>query len=425
MTPIRLTIASLAVALSLTLAASAQAYVYWGDPHAGTIGRANNDGSDATDSFIDAGGEPFAIAVDAGHIYWANKATASIGRANIDGSDVEPNFITGAGEPTGVAVTSSYIFWSDMKNDKIGRANLDGTGKLPSLIATEASPCGVAVDSGSVYWPQFDLGLNEARIGRAAFNGSSVKSNLAELGAPYLICGVAVNSANVFWASTGFVNGTQIGRANVSNGQAVNPSLIGDATGPCGIAVFGTQLFWANGGNGTIGRANTDGTAVDEEAIHTGGGQICGVAVDTLSSPLTPPSEPSPSPTTPSTPSSPSSPAPTSPTAPSPAPKSPSVRIVGHKLDKKKGTAQVSVAVSGAGLVSLQGKGIVAAVVKTHGAETVSLPVRVVKKKVSTLRRAGHLKAKLSISFAPSAGGGVGIASTSLTLIEKQAAPKP
>lgn len=415
MTPLRFTIASLVVTLSLVFAASAQAYVYWGDPGAGTIGRANNDGTDVTDTFIDTGGEPLAVAVDAAHLYWANRA-GTIGRANIDGSDVEPNFISGLGEPNGVAVTSSYIFWSDPKNDKIGRANLDGTGKLPNLIPTEASPCGVAVDSGSVYWPQFDLGPNEARIGRAAFNGSSVKSNLAELGAPYVICGIAVNSANIFWASTGFSNGTEIGRANISDGGAINPSLIGGADGPCGVAVFGTQLYWANAGDGEIGRANTDGTALDEELVQTGGGDICGVAVDSLASPLAPPAEPPPP-----AQSTPSSPAPTSPTPVAPAP---SVSVVGDKLDKKNGTAQVEVAVSGAGLVSLQGKGILAAVKKARGAETVSLSVRPAKKTKSTLRRVGHLSAKLSISFAPSAGGGAPSAGTSLTLVEKKASPK-
>lgn len=98
----------LTLALSLVFATSAHAYVYWGDPNAETIGRANLDGSFATDAFIQTGGQPLAIAVNASHIYWANKG-GSIGRANINGTEVEPNFIKGLGEPSGIALTPSLI----------------------------------------------------------------------------------------------------------------------------------------------------------------------------------------------------------------------------------------------------------------------------------------------------------------------------
>jgi hypothetical protein len=82
--PIRTTIVLLAVALSLVFAASAQAYVYWGDPNAGTIGRANLDGSDATDAFIHTGGTPVAVAVDSSHIYWADESDGrSAGRTSM------------------------------------------------------------------------------------------------------------------------------------------------------------------------------------------------------------------------------------------------------------------------------------------------------------------------------------------------------
>jgi len=80
--PARRLIILFTLALSLVFAGSAHAYVYWGDHHAGTIGRANNDGSGATNSFIDTGGEPFAVAVNAGHIYWANKSGGKSNRTS-------------------------------------------------------------------------------------------------------------------------------------------------------------------------------------------------------------------------------------------------------------------------------------------------------------------------------------------------------
>jgi hypothetical protein len=61
---------------------------------------------------------------------------------------------------------------------------------------------------------------------------------------------------------------------------------------------------------------------------------------------------------------------------------------------------------------------------KARGAETVSLSVHAAKARKVTLRRVGRLRAKLSISFAPSSSGGVPTAGTSLILVEKKASPR-
>lgn len=398
---VRRLIVALALALPCVFAAQAHAYVYWGDPGAGTIGRANNDGSGATDSFIQTGGAPIAVAVNSSYIYWANLTGGTIGRANINGTEVEPSFISGISEPGGVAVTSSYIFWTSLHEQTVGRANLDGSGKLPSLIPTGVSPCGIAVDSGSVYWSNLD-GV-EGTIGRASFNGTSREPEFVKKTGAGQICGIAVNSANIFWADTGFINdATQIGRANASDGESPNPSLIGDADGPCGIAVFGTQLYWANKGNSMIARANTDGTSVNEALINVGSGEICGVAVDSLSSPLGPP-PPNPGPTPP----------------PAPTPPAPTLTLA-VKLDKKHGTARLSATVNEAGTIAFTGKGIVAAKTKAHGAETVALTVQPTKAKKATLRRSGRLATKLTVTFTPTTGASVKRVQ-SVTLLEQRA----
>jgi hypothetical protein len=409
--PARRLLIAIAITVQLVFAASAHAYVYWGDYQAGTIGRANNDGTDVDNGFIATGGKPIAVAVDQAHIYWANESGGTIGRANIDGTEVEPSFIKGIQEPQGVAVNSTSIYWASLSGHEIGRANLNGSGVNLGLITGAGTPCSITVDSGHIYWGNF---ATPAYLGRASLTGSEANSVWTGLG-NVIPCGLAVNSANVFYADTGFLGHAlhEIGRVNLVGTPTAQPSIIGDAEGPCGMTIFGSRLYWANQGNGTIGVANTDATGVDESLVSTGAVEPCGVAVDSLSSPLAPPAEPAPPAP------SPSPPAPASPVVPPP-----SVRVVGDKLDKKNGTARVMVAVSGAGLVSLQGKGIVASVKKARDAETVSLSVRAAKAKEAMLRRVGRLKAKLSISFAPSSGGGVPTAGTSLTLVEKKASPR-
>jgi hypothetical protein len=283
--------------LALTLAASASAFIYWANSKTQTIGRAENDGSGVDDAFIHTGQLPFAVAVDASHVYWVNQKDNSIGRANIDGSGVDNSFITGILEPDGVAVNGSSIYWSTIPGP-IGRANLNGTGLKAKFITAASEPCGLALDNGHVYWA--DDSLPPEHIGRASLDGSFLQPEYVTMEAAFP-CGVAVNSANIYWADTGiFGGGTRIGRADVASGKNVDLSFIAGASTPCGLALdASSHLYWANAETSTIGRANSDGTAVDQSFIAAGGGEPCGVAVDSLASPLpaTPLAPPSPTPT--------------------------------------------------------------------------------------------------------------------------------
>jgi hypothetical protein len=401
------------VALPLAFAASAHAYVYWGDYQGGTIGRANLDGTAVEDSFIQAGGKPNAVAVTSSHIYWANETGGTIGRANIDGTAVEPNFITGINEPFGVAVNSSSIFWTSLGANEIGRANLDGTGKKLNFVPSVETPCSIALDSGHVYWGTASL---TSFVGRASLTGSSPEPEWVNLHT-YTPCGLATNSANVFVADTGFLGASahEIGRITIAN-KNFDPSTIGEAEGPCGLAVDGSRLFWANQGNDTIGVANTDATGVDESLVQTGGDEICGVAVDSLSSPPTPPP-----PTDPGSGSgggsNQSPPPPQAPQPPTPG----IVRWVKAKDDPKHGTARVTVQVNEAGAVSVTGKGIVASKTQAPGAGPATVAVIAAKTKRPTLNRTGKLVARVMVLFTPSNNGSPDTVTKPVTLrlIEK------
>ena len=272
---------------------TAGAYVYWATPQAGTISRATNDGATVQPDFIATLGNPSAISVDAGHIYWASYAGHSIGRAGIDGGAVEPEFIKLPYAPTGLAVNESHVYWA--ADTLIGRADLNGTGAEPEFIKKNVGfPCGLTVDSGHLYWPTGVSG--PGYVERAPLNGSTVEYEFVAMSPVAALCGIAVNTTNVFWGDNGFGGGTNIGRANLSNGKGVDTSFIGQALGPCELALLGSKLYWANSGTSTIARANTDSTGVEYEWIHTGApkGTICGVAVDNLSPPPPPPPSPGP-----------------------------------------------------------------------------------------------------------------------------------
>jgi hypothetical protein len=280
----------LAASALLLVAPTASAFVYWGAAENDWIGRAANDGSAVEPNFIRTGEEPVAVAVDSAHIYWADQDGNAIGRANIDGSGIDNSFIS-VPEPSGVAVNGSSIYWGTL-NGHIGRADLSGTNESPNLVTGLSEPCGLALDAGHVYWAEIATGT-PAYIARVGLDGNTLQLHYVTIPGTSFPCGVAVNSSNIFWTDVGFFGGgTRIGRANTNTGEGADPSLIGDASSPCGAALDGTHLYWANGGSHTIGRANTDATAVNESFIATGSGALCGVAVDSLTPPPASPLSP-------------------------------------------------------------------------------------------------------------------------------------
>ena len=82
-------------------------------------------------------------------------------------------------------------------------------------------------------------------------------------------------SRHVYWSN---YNTAAIGRANV-DGTEVNQSFIGTNFNPEGMAVDGNHIYWSNLGSNTIGRANVDGTGVNQSFI-SGASSPAGVAVD-------------------------------------------------------------------------------------------------------------------------------------------------
>jgi virginiamycin B lyase len=95
----------------------------------------------------------------------------------------------------------------------------------------------------------------------------------------FLLLGLALPTsapAFVFWTN----NDGSIGRANL-DGTGVDQSFIRlDGAFPAGIAINASHVYWTNFTAGTIGRANLDGTGVDRTFISGTGPFPSGLAVD-------------------------------------------------------------------------------------------------------------------------------------------------
>lgn len=161
-------------------------FLYYTTWHSNTVGRVGLSDSIAAPTWINGlTGDPGVTArntagvdSDATHVYWGNwrfddEASGTIGRADLDGNNANNNFINNAGAVYGVAVNDSAVFWANTGANgagTIGRANIDGTGVNNSYISGINSPNGVALDSSHIYWPSPD----SSGIGRAGLGGSNV-----------------------------------------------------------------------------------------------------------------------------------------------------------------------------------------------------------------------------------------------------------
>jgi hypothetical protein len=252
-----LTATVLVAALTMLLATSADAFVYWANRDSETIGRAKTNGKGVDQSYIKARTSVYGVAVDDDHVYWTDRRGGGIGRAGRDGSAVKRKFVTGLSSPHGIAVDDHYIYWANSGTDSIGRAALDGSGVNPSFIPAAKGAVEVAVDGHYVYW------TNSAGIGRASLDGTGANTSFIST----LAYGVAVDSRHVYWGFFGYgPTRGGVGRATL-NGTGIKKKFVSvRRIYPHDVAVDDAHVLWVE--QGGIGRSALSGKNVKTAFIH-------------------------------------------------------------------------------------------------------------------------------------------------------------
>jgi hypothetical protein len=84
-------------------------------------------------------------------VYWDNPQAGTIGRADGPAPQLNQSFITGIAQTHSirVAVDSQYLYWT--AGDWIARANLDGSGVNQQFIRLPAPANSLAVDGQHIY----------------------------------------------------------------------------------------------------------------------------------------------------------------------------------------------------------------------------------------------------------------------------------
>lgn len=152
---------------------------------------------------------------------------------------------------------------------------LSPTGLLVAFCVSSALLIAAPEAQGNfVYWTS---GSPNSSIARAKLNGTALNTKfIAGLNSPR---SVATDSRFIYWTQGDATNGS-IGRANL-DGSVANQVFIPHEAGvgnPSAIAVTPSAIYWQHDGN-AIGRANIDGSAPDPGFIATTNGN-CGLATD-------------------------------------------------------------------------------------------------------------------------------------------------
>ena len=119
--------------------------------------------------------------------------------------------------------------------------------------------------------PERSLGVSVICAAMAV--ASRPRTSVAVLAAAFLLLGLALApraGASVYWTNTVgpvlSLPGTTIGRAN-NDGTGINQNFISGASTPTAVAVDATHVYWLNDDDRSIGRANLDGTGVNQRFL--------------------------------------------------------------------------------------------------------------------------------------------------------------
>lgn len=274
---------------ALIISTTPPSHMYWTDPGANVIQRANLDGTNVED-LVTGFSFPRGLALDVegGKMYWTDAAADVIQRANLDGSDIE-NLVTGLDAPlNGLAldVVGNKMYWTDRGAGKIQRANLDGSN-VEDLVTGLGNPYGLALDvaGNKVYW------TNGSVIQRANLDGSHIEDLVTGLSSP---SGLALDVAGnkVYWTD---IAADVIQCANL-DGSHIEDLVTGLPEAP-GLAldVAGNKMYWTKWVENKIQCASLDGSNVQD--LVTGLDNPFAIALGILQ---TTPPEPTPPEPTPS-----------------------------------------------------------------------------------------------------------------------------
>lgn len=201
---------------------------------------------------------PYGVTVDADYLYWVNVDAGTIKRANKDGSEVV-DIATGLPNLRGIAVDSTYIYWSTYTSGQIYRALKNGCSPHELLHSGESGAFALTVADGYLWWTIFTANPGTGAVRRAPVAGGTPATVLADM--VDRLGGITVDG-NVLYLTHADDPGTRftgyVARYDLTTGAS--QSLASGLDYPVFVQRDGQYLYWANGGDGRVMRVLLDGS---------------------------------------------------------------------------------------------------------------------------------------------------------------------
>jgi len=188
--------------------------------------------------------------------------------------------ITGLRGPAGLAISGNNLYVANQANLPTGddpKGTIKGTvglynansGKAinAQFITGLSKPTGLAVAGNTLYVSSF---IPNGTVSAYTANTGAPAPGFTTIPGLSQQTGLAVAGGILYVASfgTNIMKGGVIGTYNANSGEAINPTLITQLSGPSGVIVTGGTLFVSNEFGGTIGEYTVSGDG--KNAIPTG-----------------------------------------------------------------------------------------------------------------------------------------------------------
>ncbi len=159
----------------------------------------------------------------------------------------------------GIFATDVYVYYACRWSTRIGRINVDGSDSRPQFATTGGDtmqyPLAMTSDANWLYVAV----TGDGTIRRFPIDGGLIDRSFSIPGLGNLR-GIAVDSRYIYWTDG---SDYYVGRANLDGtGAQANWLNVGSSYGTTwGLAVTGSSVYWITRRNGgSVGRANLDGT---------------------------------------------------------------------------------------------------------------------------------------------------------------------
>ena len=204
------------------------------------------------------------VAVDASYAYWTALNAGNVLRSPLDGSSPPVILATGQDWPYAIALYAGSVFWTNFQGGSIMQVPADGS-QSPQTIASSWGNCGsIAVDASGAHVSSWGHGS----VLYIPPGGVATEIELGE-GSTWL----ATDASHVYWVSIG--NGT-VRRANLDGSGATDLALNEDQ--PCGMTLYAGDVYWITRGNGELKKVPAAGGT--PTLLATGLSAPNGLAVD-------------------------------------------------------------------------------------------------------------------------------------------------